>query len=539
MNADLRIAKRDRESVGKLQSELGGSLLDDETLGRLKSRFGNLHTADRPIFHSLQILNLLRLVIQHCIGRDNPMVDDIAKYRVGTAALMMSDFLLNEEDRTSLASGTKENVTQTLMVQASGPFEIQNSAGISHIVYRAQIVFQDLLKRKTVLDRIKKECSGFDIEQEFYRIVGIGLDHWLYLLVAFYAYLLHYIDQDGNRHRDHLIIDRIRFKGESQVDQTEIDLLLKHISATPQELADLFKSGRQTDCRFDFTPFMSNPLIELYPGKFFCTDLGFLADKMYSGVYWAINDGLGSKDRPKLFKAWGILFEEYVNSFLSERKFNEPLAFWPRPQWRDGTESFDGAFMQDSRFMPIEYKGGLLKTEARYSGKRDSFEADLDLKIGEGCRQLARKIESLFSRDVSSRKRLRDVPTDHITRIVPVLVVQDSILRGPLINWMLNKSFKAILNRDQLRPEVAVESLTLVSIHELEAMAESAEAGTFDIFHGLQLRCFNDPDMVSDLHNFLLNVPGYGKGKSERVNRTIDDQFSELNKYLFGKENHT
>jgi hypothetical protein len=195
--------------------------------------------------------------------------------------------------------------------------------------------------------------------------------------------------------------------------------------------------------------------------------------------------------------------------------------------------------MQDSRFMPIEYKGGLLKTEARYSGKRDSFEADLDLKIGEGCRQLARKIESLFSRDVSSRKRLRDVPTDHITRIVPVLVVQDSILRGPLINWMLNKSFKAILNRDQLRPEVAVESLTLVSIHELEAMAESAEAGTFDIFHGLQLRCFNDPDMVSDLHNFLLNVPGYGKGKSERVNRTIDDQFSELNKYLFGKENHT
>lgn len=70
-----------------------------------------------------------------------------------------------------------------------------------------------------------------------------------------------------------------------------------------------------------------------------------------------------------------------------------------------------------------------------------------------------------------------------------MLVVQDPILRGPLVNWMLNRIFNRALDREKLRLGVAVEPLNVVSIHEMETMAESAEANGFDIFHGLQLRC--------------------------------------------------
>lgn len=89
----------------------------------------------------------------------------------------------------------------------------------------------------------------------------------------------------------------------------------------------------------------------------------------------------------------------------------------------------------------MEYKGGFLKIEARYSGNSHACESDLDLKIGEGCQQLASKIELLFNGDPSKRKALRDIPLDHITRVVPVLVVQDHILRGLFINWRLNQTF--------------------------------------------------------------------------------------------------
>jgi hypothetical protein len=396
-----------------------------------------------------------------------------------------------------------------------------------------QILFHELLKNSQVLDRIKRECGGFNLDEEFTKIVGIPLRHWLYLLIAFYSYLSHYIDQDGARHPECMVIDRVNFKGQSRLDQKEIDTVMGLISSTPQDLNRALRSERKTDWRLDFVPLKSKPLIELWPGKFLCSDLGFLVDKMHSGVYWAINDGLSSSDRPKLFKAWGILFEEYVNLFLSDRRFGQPLKFWPRPKWHDGVEeSFDSALLQDSRFMPIECKGGLLKLEARYSGKKDVFEMDLDLKIGEGCRQLARKIEAIFGTVPSTRKALQNIPTDHVTRIVPVLVVQDPILRGPFINWHLNRAFERALDKSKLRVGVAVEPLTLVSVNELESMAESAEAGNFDIIHGLQLRCHDDPEMRGGLHNFLLNIAGYGEGRSARKEKSMAEQLAEILKFI-------
>jgi hypothetical protein len=247
MNADFRMTRRDREVVGRLQSELAGSLLDDDTIDRLKRRFGTEHTADRPVFHPVQILNVLRLVIQHSRGASNPLSDTTAKHRVGAACLIMSDLLMSEDERAVLASGTNESVTHSLMVQSLGPFEIQNTVAISHVVYRAQILFHDLLKRTAVLDRIRRECEGFNFEQVFSRIVGIPLTHWLYLLIAFYTYLMHYIGIDGERRPEYLVIERTRFKGQSQVKQAEIDAVLKLISSTPQDLKQALQDSRPTD----------------------------------------------------------------------------------------------------------------------------------------------------------------------------------------------------------------------------------------------------------------------------------------------------
>jgi hypothetical protein len=77
--------------------------------------------------------------------------------------------------------------------------------------------------------------------------------------------------------------------------------------------------------------------------------------------------------------------------------------------------------------------------------------------------------------------------------------------------------------------------MNLVGIQELETMAESAEGGTYDILHGLQLRCFKDPEMRSELHNFLMTIPGYGTGKSERIETILAQQWKAIEEYLFGK----
>jgi hypothetical protein len=533
MNADFRLAKPGRDSMAKLQREMAGGLLDDETIDVLKRRFGHEHAADRPIFHPVQMLNVLTLVLRHSRGSEDPFVSDDAKYRLGKACLMMSDLLLSAEERAALASG---DITRALVAQSRAPFETQNPPAISHVVYRAQVVVGDVLRSPCVLHRIAAECEGFDLERAFQEIVGMPLKHWLYLLVALYTYFHQYVDPDtSSRRPEHLFIDRLTFKGESAIDQRELDRVFDLISSTPDALVKMFDAHSGTDGRWDFVPLRSKPLIELRPGRFFCSDLGFLIEKMYTGAYWAINDGLPAVDRPKLFKAWGILFEEYINLFLGNREFRQPIKFWPRPKWRNGKESFDGALMQDSRFMPLEYKGGAIKMGARYATDFAAFEAELDKKIGEGCRQLARKIQVIFGKSSTGRQELEDIPTAHVTRVVPILIAQDPIAHSPLMNWLLNKTFAKELDRANLRPGITVEPLTLASVTEFELMTESAEAAGFDIFHGVQLRCQSDPEMVSGLHNFLRDLPNYGKGISTRRKRHMDDHLGEMHEFLFGK----
>ena len=406
LNIELRLATRDRDSLAKAQSEWAAFLLDDETKVRLKERFGSAHLADRPLFHAPQLLNVLKLVTENSSGDRNPRTDDSARHKLGTACLMVNDLFLNTKEKQELASGNPESKALAFITQMLATSEVINAAPISHLVYRSFILFDVLLKQDEILTRIRNGCEGFDFEREFAEAVGMPLQHWRFLIFAFYALLMQYIGSEGVRNIECLKIDRTIYRGESSITADDLEIVLGSIGTTLPELKKALAEERPTDWRFDFTVFRSKPLIEFAANKFFCSELGFLGEKMHSGVFWAINDGLVHARRPQLFNAWGILFEEYVNWFLAGCNFKDSLSFYPAPKYKDGNESFDGAFVADVRFVPMEYKGGLLRLNARYSGDSAAFEADLDLKIGKGCQQLARKIQILFNRREMKRRAL-------------------------------------------------------------------------------------------------------------------------------------
>jgi hypothetical protein len=535
INADFRLTKREDASTARTQQEICGGLLDDETIDRLKKRFGNENLARRPVFHVVQILNVLRLALEHSAGADKPLTDESARHSLGNACLMMTDLMMSDQERGALKSGNRDEVSRALMVQMLGPFELQNSAQLTHVAYRSRIMFSELLRRDSVVERIGRQYPGFDFEGEFSRITGVALSRWLFLVFAFYAYFWHYLGQDGTRHQEFLFLHRFRFAANSPITQAELDCVLASISATPEVVRNSLNVKRSGDWRFDSVPFRSRPLIELHPDTFCCADVALLLEKMHAGVYWTIHLGLPKEAQHNFSSVWGILFEEYVNWFLAGAGFKD-LIFTPNPEWESGDESFDGAFIRGNIFIPMEYKGGFLAREARYSGDQALFNAELEKKIVPGCEQLARKIRLLFGQRRAEREKLRDIPVEHVTRVVPVLVVQDHILDGPLINWCLNKKFEELLRREDLRLGVQVDALNVVGIRELETMTESATAGTFDFLGGLQQRCYADPEMRSNLHNFLLDLPGYGEGKSPRIQSLLEEMFSEVTEYLFGEK---
>ena len=535
MNTDLRLCERDREPLAKIQQEICGGLLDDETIARAKKRFGDTHLGDRPVFTTPQVLLAMKMAVLHCGGLGKPQENESARYKIGAACLMINSLMIRDEERAALKEGSRDERTSALMIQLLGHYELVNGSALPHLSYRSWAMFKTLLGSERVTQRIRSNCGGFDFATEFRRIVGLSIEKWLALIFAFYAFLNAY-RTDGASKPEHLIINRAIFRGpQAAFSQEDLNIVIDLLSTAPAEIKSALQGRSHTDLRYDFAPFKGRPLVGFDANRFFCTDLMFLMEKMHSGVYWAIFDGAHEK-RAQLFQAWGILFEEYVNWFLSDRRFKTAILFFPRPAWEfGGDESFDGAFLEGGKFVPMEYKGGYLKVEARYSGDVDAFEDDLRRKIAPACAQLARKIETLFNVDENKRRRLAEIPLNHVTRVLPMVVVQDPILRGPFVNWKLNQMFLKELDRSKLRNDVTVEPLNLLQIHDLETMAESAEGGTFDIVSGLQLRCFRDPEMRSSFSQFMLTIPEYGKGKSDRIVRLMDEQDRERVQYLFGR----
>jgi hypothetical protein len=147
---------------------------------------------------------------------------------------------------------------------------------------------------------------------------------------------------------------------------------------------------------------------------------------------------------------------------------------------------------------------------------------------------LAWKLNAMLAQDESQRKRMTDAPPlTNIRAVVPVLVLQDRILRVPFLNWYLNRRFQNELAAFSLRPDIVVRPLSVLNVFELEAMVNSSEASGFDLIYALHHRAVRDEEMISELQDFMMQSPTYGRQQSARWMRVYEGFKDSLFGYLF------
>jgi hypothetical protein len=533
-----------RQHFGQIQQQLIASHIDDEIFGRLQNRLPHVRCDERPIFLPHCVLNVLRLVLSFSCKDvpPDPKDDQKARYAIGRACLMMNNLLLTTEEEQRITACDESGINIELMVQSLTSFELTNPPSAHHLLLRLHVMFRTLLKNREICSRIALKCDGLDLSREFARTIGIPLERWLFVIFAIYAYFVHGGDALNPR-PEFMLINPANFPGDSGMTAQELEAVLKTIGTTLADVESAIVTEGSTDPRYDFVPFRSKPLFAVEEGKLLPFDIAFILEKSHAGVLWTLHDSLPLKKRKKLFDAWGYLFEEYVHWLLGGMETNLSINYIPAPKWKKGgrrrkknaDESFDGLLLKDAVLMPMEYKGGFISRQARYSGNTDLFLHDLDKKFVPGCNQLATKIGVLFAEESIDRKELEGVPLEHIRAIVPVLVLQDHILRVPLLNWYLNKKFQEKLSHARLSPETCVRPLTVVNIQELESMVRSAEGADVNFIYALHNRTVRDNYMTSDLLEWLLQVPDFGKHQSPRMMRILDDLHGPMISYLFPK----
>src|ERR1700730_10165286 len=181
---------------------------------------------------------------------------------------------------------------------------------------------------------------------------------------------------------------------------------------------------------------------------------------------------------------------------------------------------------------------GFLRQDARYSSDVTAFMADLDLKISEGCLQLARDIGALFPEEgVGRTLREVPVPTDAFC-VLPVLIVQDSILKSPFVNYFLNKRFQLERERFRTKSQVKILPLNVIQITQLESLIEMAETFGLDVISTLHRRCNMDEVMGVDLQDFITQTIPESKQMrcSKRFDEMMQKSVAEMRQILFGPD---
>lgn len=538
LNLCLRVAMQDAaQSFGKVQEKILATHLDDECLSLLKQRFPHERCEDRPVFVPECLLNVMRFVVVNGNSEPFPVIDEDEderiRYRIGRACLMVNSLLVSAKQAEALRSGTKDDQRLELMTQWLSSFELANPPKADHLIPRLEIMYRTLLRTPEVKARIMKRAKGFDFEAEFERNLGITLEHWFFVVFTFYAYFLNVgsaLDPDA----DFMMINPAMFRGESGITEEELKKVLAIVSALPEAVKAKIASVESTDYRYDFVEFRSTPLIQLEQSKLVPTDLAFVLEKCHTGVQWALHDALPVKMRQSLFNAWGSLFEEYVHWLLAGMKTKLPVLYFASPKWKkNGNESFDGILLKGAVMMPAEYKGGFIARDARYSGNSATFLADLDKKVTVGCKQLAEKIGAVFADEDRNRRELEDLDCSNVRAIVPILVIQDHILRAPFVNWYLNRRFQEFLGQQKIHSGIVVRPLTVLLIHELESIVHSVESEDFDFFYALQNRTVRDPEVLSHLLEWLSQYSDFGRKPSPRLVQVLERVTGTITSFLF------
>jgi len=533
---------RNAAEMPVFQSWFAENYLSPELRQELISKFGNVNAASRPLCHPLQLLYLAKLAA--ILGRDDAQARNESLeghvFEFGTASLMINDLFCTPQEREALRTGSQDQKTKELMTQLSAANDLSNPTPIRNLFVRAFVTYSICLKSPELIERIKKEACGLNFEQDFEKLVGLPVMAWLSIVVGLFFSLRGHSMQQFITKPEVYVLDRRVCLANSLLEHAQINGFFDTLSMTFEEFRKTMgSSARPVDERLDLLPFKAKPFLNVAPEAYACFDTALLAEQLHSGPYFALWSRLSSKqERDWASSAWGLVFESYVQWLLSGIRAHLGGELNFDTAWtKTGEKSFDAILVRARLVAVFEFKSGFMTQEARYSNDSEKFMEDLTGKIGKGCTQLARDIAALFPPNgVGDGLTNVELPRK-VEFVLPVLVVQESMLRNPFVNYFLNRHFQAALASSPVRGGIEVLPLNVIHITALEGMTEMAEVQGLDLIGTLLRRSRADSSMRLLLNDFLDTLPEIKKPhQSPRFEQIFVESQKEISKLLTGKD---
>jgi hypothetical protein len=530
------VSSEDDRKIANFQEWFAAAFFDQDTRQRLGLRFATQDPKRRPVCHPQQLMNVIRLALFSGEGKEDarPDISETHRHQLGTACLMISDLLVTQAEGKEIQTGTTDEQRRKLMTYMLAALEISKPTPFRNLLFRSYATYKIALQDPQLLKTINQECKGLDFERKFEEVVGTPVMGWLSLVFGVHSALTRSGQEDFIKKPETLIVNRRSLLQNPTLSQAQVDDFFDTISTEFEELRVEMRKTRPVDERLDLVPFKAKPLFQTQPDNYACVDLSLVAEKLHNGPYFVLSNLLNEKERENIFKAWGFIFETYVNWLLKSLDGNYGAALYNDTRWEDGDKSFDAVIVKNRMVVVMEFKSGFLRQDARYSNNVTNFMNDLDTKFGVGCKQLARDIAALFP-EKKAKGKLSGVPIpSNAEWVMPVIVGQDLMLETPFVNYFLNQHFQSVLAQFTVNSRVQVLPLSLIQITNLESLVEMADALHFDVIAALHRRCRKDPLMETELWDFLSGLPEAELScRSERFQTVFEKCTDEMCTFLF------
>lgn len=550
MNLLLSLYITNPENFPGFEEFLISSFLDNAT--RNHPNFIKLRKEKNTSFFSRhQILPLLRLSALES-SEDGTVIPDgqtPGGYLLGRCCLIMTDHLVGEGSEVLRIPISQMNAEQRKKIdlQIAPLFELQWPPELVKAVVRWDTMLSEILHS----DRFKEIAKEFDLARRFNQLTNLTIEQYrdfsLSILIWYLGLKLEDLDKNPNVlkfHRDRIISNMV-------IDKEDFESFLKIDSITSaalqNQLTEFSKMQSNILYYWDLAVFRRWPLLNLDDIVFICIDPFFLLEKLSESIHHTIRDVLPSdEDKQRWSSGYGYLFQFYVDSLMQEIYSKEPENFISFPHFvkKAKNEAFDGiVVVPDGHLILLEYKGGFLKQESKYSGDLAKLEDDLNKRFGIGergaVRQLASNIERLFHSNRNQRSQIPELMNAQmeipkVTEITPVIIVQEQFLRFGF-TWLLKGMFEELIAQSNVSAAISINPLQVLDIQTLETMRPNLIAGDFRLEQVLKNRGSFDKDQINpwEIH---LNAafPDYRTREDEKLQKGFDSVFKRLSKSFFG-----
>ena len=403
----------------------------------------------------------------------------VVRTHIGRLMLRANDFI------TSTKFRQPDNVLDDLdlAVELLPTWELSNERDLAYGLTRTYLMATRHLAGTdstvtTLRDRVSLDPTTLSYD-------GVPLEDFIAIVFGLYSHVLNMEPAQLFQGRIHCAIESKTFLAQTGFPQQLFDTFLKHrgisLGALRREIAEgqpwdrnrCTKLIESDDFATDFLAFRKHPLIDLENGKHLIIDIQFVAEMLFTGLFFEIFFSLKPAKREDFLSLWGRLFELYLWELLAD--------FYPRQANILQTDiSFSGgqvdALLDFGLYVVIlEFKFFLLPHDVKYSRDSSRFAQELRLKLVENergepkaLRQLARGIQAIREGKVKTALK-QDKP------LYPLVVVYEPSLESFGTNSFLNSEFQRILAA--IGGDADVKPLTVMSVQELEILLAQTSVG--------------------------------------------------------------